>query len=220
MTVDTPPPPATGSIRTPFRILPSRGPEFTVLAWVAAACGAALVAGVAVLSIAPREGGVGVAVLLLLGIFGTLIAIQGLRREQRYFSPGAAYWMDIAADHFGLTTPDTNDVCPWAEIDRFEVVEMQHRSRHGRSWTSYEVVGLYRRYHLNIKLNDFATRLGKDDQERAVAICAILNDLRGQAMSGDGRDFTVTPPAGLVVTEEKLPRRRPAPPVVSVVDRQ
>lgn len=209
------------SVRTPFRILPSRPRERTEGWLVTVVCGALLIGGIAILAMDPQNGDGLVAVMLAVGIFGGLIGLRSVRREMRHFGPGAEYWMEITVDHFGLMTPDTTDRCPWPEIEAFEVRETKLTDRRGRHvGSAYDVVGLYRRHHLDVNLDDFATGLGTEDKDRAVAICAVLNGLRDQALASAGRDFDFAPPSGLVVTDKRLPKTPSALPIASVVDRQ
>lgn len=207
--------------RTPFRILPSRARDLAPGWMLIGGCVAVAAIGLAMATgSSARDGGMG-ALILVGGIFGGLFGAMWLRRELRYFNPRAEYWMEIAADHFGLITPDAKDHCPWTEIRAFEVEETTRRNRYGgRTGVSYKTVARYRRYDLTIALGDFATRLGQEDKDRAEAVCAILNDLRIRALASGGDDFDAVLPAGLVIGEAKPGKAKPRPPTRSVVMRQ
>lgn len=208
-------------VRTPFRILPSRACNVGTPWIVTAVCCGLSIGGIAIVVLNPQDGNGLAAIMTAVGIFGAVIGLRSLRREMRRFGPGAEYWMEIAVEHFGLITPDTADRCPWAEIEVFEVQETKFTDRRGRHVGSgYGVVGLFRRYHLEISLEDFATGLGTEDKDRAAAICAVLNGLRDQALASAGRDFDFAPPPGLVVTDKRPPKMPSERPVPSVVSRQ
>ena len=219
---DTAEPDATPrKLRTPFRILPSRGRDLAPACLLLGGCAAAVIFGLAIVGGVPsRNAGIG-SLVLLGGILGVSIGAYWLRREMRYFNPQAEYWIEIAVDHFGLMTPDATDHCPWSEIRAFEVEEKIRRNRYGaRIGASYKAVARYRRYDLNIALGDFATRLGQEEKDRAEAVCATFNQLRTLALASGGKDFDAALPAGMVATEEKPATAKPRLPIRPVVMRR
>ncbi len=204
-------------LRTPWRIVPSRGQDLAPACLLTGAAAVAVILGFAMVAGATSYGAGVTTILLLGGSWGGLYGFMWLRRELRYFNPNAAYWMEIAADHFALITPDVSDHCPWSEIRTFDVEEVARRNRYGgRIGTSYKAVARYRRFDLDIPLGDFAGKLGQDDRDRAYALCAALNQVRERALAAQGAEFDFLPPPGLAVAG---PPRKPARSVPSVVRR-
>lgn len=216
--IQTQPDPAM--FRTPFRVLPSRVRDLTgsVIILLVGATLAAIGMALAVGGPAQHDGLA--AILLLLGIVGGLYGGHSVRHEMRHFTPGAEYWIEITPDHFGLITPDVAERCPWSDIRGFEVVTTEHRRKSGQLETFYDAIVRYRRYDLEIDLDDFATGLGKDDKTRAESLCSALNELRARAIASAGEQFSYSVPAGIVATEAMAPRPKPKLSVASVVMRQ
>ena len=202
-------------IRTPFRIMPSRQRNLV-------GPGALALLGLAVFawgiwSSKPHGSGLE-AIALLASIFLTPIAIFWLVRERRYFDPRNAYYIEVGIDEFALLTPDTTDRIAWSILSPFAVEETttKRKTKYGTyESTSYSTIAKYDGVQIKIPLGDFATDLGPTEMARAHAMCAVLNQLRTNALNQQPADAPVPfqVPRGLVVAP--MPKLPKAPLVVS-----
>ena len=162
--------------------------------------------------------------LAALGLFGGIILVAfgtlRLRREHRYFDPRNDYWIEIGPDDFALVTPDVTDRRQWVSLTPFEVKTIEHRNKYG--WVTsktFETAAFTDGVEINVPLKDFATRIGGDQQDRATAMCLILDEFRTKALNpSEAADYQV--PAGIVIAPMPAPKPKPFDVTKSVVQRQ
>jgi hypothetical protein len=160
---------------------------------------------------------------VLAGIVLVPICTMWLLHERRYFDPRNDYWIEIGLDDFALVTPDWVERHIWTDLTPFEVKATERRNKYGRVVSvTYDTIARYSAQELKIPLGDFATRLGSGSQERAEAMCTILNTLRQTVLSRSTAESieSFDPPAGLVVAPMPPPKRKPLVTPKSVVQRQ
>jgi hypothetical protein len=208
-------------IKPPFRIMPSRQRNLLVPGALAL-LGLALLAWSVGSASAKTHGGGLEVIAFFAGVFLTPIGGFWLARERRYFDPRNEYWIEIGVDEFALVTPDATDRSRWTDLAAFEVKQIvrQHQLKYGHTKSvSFETVARYGGLEIRIPLDDFATRLGVERQDRAEAMRTILDDLRQRALIGPtgqpAQPFLV--PAGLVVAP--MPKHSPVAGTKSVVQR-
>jgi hypothetical protein len=211
-----------GLIDLPFRILPSRSKNTTAQLGMIA-IGVVLFAAGIWDAVDPPEGFAS-GIMLIFGLILVATCSFWFFRERRYFDPRNEYWIEIGLEEFALVTPDATDRSAWASLSAFEVKQTTHRhkTKLGEYETySYDAIALYGGLEVKIPLGDFATALANDDSGRAKAMCAILNELRQNALNRQadkaGEPFHVPP--GLVVAPMPAAKRKPLIVSNSVVQR-
>jgi hypothetical protein len=163
------------------------------------------------------------AVALILGAILVACGIFSFLRERKYFDPRIEYWIEIGLDDLALVTPDAVERHKWISLVPFEVKTTDHKNKYGRTvYATHDTITRCDGVEVRIPLKDFATRLGPGGQDRAERMCAILNELRQDALnrqSGSaGEPYQV--PQGLVVAPMPPAKRKPLVVGSSVVQRQ